>query len=365
MRVSKRILVTMLLIAAAGSAWAQSDALVQLQNQVESLYARLSPSVVNITNNAIVTNQFMQAAPEQGTGSGFFWDRSGLIVTNYHVVANEQSLTVTLASGQTYDATVVGSDPTNDLAVIRVNASGLPEPLSLADASTVKVGEFVIAIGNPFGLQRTLTFGVVSALGRTIQSPNNRFIGEAIQTDTAINPGNSGGPLIDMTGKVIGVNSQILSPSGTNSGIGFAISSATVARVVPELIAHGRYAHPSLGIQAMDFSSDLADVLKQAGQTVGNVTAGVYVVAVSSGSGAERAGIRGGSRTISVGQSQLPVGGDVITSVDGQPVTSVGDLIAYLDAHASVGQTVSVTLNRDGRSMTVQVKLGELPAQQQ
>ncbi len=286
-------------------------------------------------------------------------------MTNFHVVANEQTLTVTLASGTTYDATVVGSDPTNDLAVIRVNGSGLPEPLELADPSTVKVGEFVIAIGNPFGLQQTLTFGVVSALGRTIQSPNNRFIGEAIQTDTAINPGNSGGPLIDMTGRVIGVNSQILSPSGTNSGIGFAISSATVARVVPELIAHGRYAHPSLGIQAVDFSSDLGDLLKQAGQTVGNVTAGVYVATVASGSGAERAGIRGGNRTISVGQNQFPVGGDVITAVEGQPVTSVGDLIAYLDAHAKVGQTVSVTLVRDGRSMTVQVRLGELATQQQ
>ena len=355
------------------------------ENDVVHLYESARASVVNITNRGYTTDQFMQPVPQEGTGSGFLYDDQGHIVTNFHVVENAQELIVTLADGSNHPAELVGEDPSMDLAVIRIQldnngrgagtaaqtgavsgtaaAAALPPPLPLAEPNTQRVGQFVVAIGNPFGLQGTLTVGVISSLGRIIQSPDGRFIGEAIQTDAAINPGNSGGPLMDLDGQVIGVNSQIISPSGSSAGIGFAIPIAAVRRVVPQLIAQGRYAHPYLGVQTLDIGPNQAEFLRQSGMQV-PVDQGLLVVGVVSGGPAEQAGIRGGNQNVRVGSYELPIGGDIITALGDKPIASLQDLTVYLEDQTSVGDTVAVTVMRDGRPQKVDVKLAERPQQQ-
>ena len=281
----------------------------------------------------VAYDRFMQPVPQEGSGSGFVIDRQGHIVTNYHVIEGADELLVNLAGGQEYEAELVGSDPANDLAVIRIDAGAdLPEPMVLADSDDLRVGQFVVAIGNPFGLEQTLTTGVISALGRIIQSPeDNRFIGEAIQTDAAINPGNSGGPLLDLTGRVIGVNSQIISPSRASAGIGFAVSANTVRRVVPELIARGYYPHPWLGTYMLSLTTTAAEAFREAGMDL-PVDVGLYVLEVVDGGPAERAGMRGGSRLVRFGQVQVPLDGDVIVAVDGEPIADFQDLTVYLES---------------------------------
>ena len=344
------------------------------ENDVVHLYESARASVVNITNRGYTTDQFMQPVPQEGTGSGFIYDDQGHIVTNFHVVENAQELIVTLADGSNHPAELVGQDPSMDLAVIRMqldNSGGgtaaqpatLPPPLPLAEPNTQRVGQFVVAIGNPFGLQGTLTVGVISSLGRIIQSPDGRFIGEAIQTDAAINPGNSGGPLMDLDGQVIGVNSQIISPSGSSAGIGFAIPIATVRRVVPQLIAQGRYVHPYLGVQTLDIGPNQAEFLRQSGMQV-PVDQGLLVVDVVSGGPAEQAGVRGGSQNVQVGSYELPIGGDIITAIGDKPVASLQDLTVYLEDQTSVGDTVTVTVVRDGQPQKIDVTLAERPQQQ-
>jgi S1-C subfamily serine protease len=338
------------------------DAVNALQSQIIEVYEMTAPAVVNITNRGYVYDRFMGAIPQEGTGSGFVYDNEGHIVTNYHVVENAEQLTVTFADGQTYDAHIVGSDATNDLAVIRIDGNAdLPDPLMLGDSDSLQVGEFVLAIGNPFGLEQTLTTGVVSALGRVIQSPeDNRFIGEAIQTDAAINPGNSGGPLLDLSGRVIGVNSQIISPSGASSGIGFAVSASTVGRVVPQLISNGKYAHPWLGVQLLSLTSGNVSALEEAGGTI-PVDSGVLVLEAVAGGPADKAGIQGGSRVVRVGNYQVPVGGDIITAIDGQALASSQDLTVYMETETAVGKPVELTIVRNGEQQVVQVVLGEQP----
>jgi S1-C subfamily serine protease len=333
-----------------------------LEAQVIAVYEAVGPAVVNITNRGIAYDMFMQPVPQEGSGSGFIVDRQGHIVTNYHVIEGADQILVNMADGQEYEAEMAGSDPANDLAVIRIDAAGdLPEPLVLADSDALRVGQFVVAIGNPFGLEQTLTTGVISALGRIIQSPeDNRFIGEAIQTDAAINPGNSGGPLLDLTGRVIGVNSQIISPSRASAGIGFAVSANTVRRVVPELIARGYYPHPWLGTYMLPLTTTAADAFREAGMDL-PVDEGLYVIEVVAGGPAERAGMRGGSRLVRFGQIQIPLDGDVIVSIDGEPVANFQDLTVYLEGQTVVGQTVSVTVFRDGQERTLQVILEERP----
>jgi S1-C subfamily serine protease len=333
-----------------------------LEAQVIAVYEAVGPAVVNITNRGIAYDMFMQPVPQEGSGSGFIVDRQGHIVTNYHVIEGADQILVNMADGQEYEAVLVGSDPANDLAVIRIDAAGdLPEPLVLADSDALRVGQFVVAIGNPFGLEQTLTTGVISALGRIIQSPeDNRFIGEAIQTDAAINPGNSGGPLLDLTGRVIGVNSQIISPSRASAGIGFAVSANTVRRVVPELIARGYYPHPWLGTYMLPLTTTAAEAFREAGMDL-PVDEGLYVIEVVSGGPAERAGMRGGSRLVRFGQVQIPLDGDVIVAIDGEPVADFQDLTVYLEGRTVVGQTVSVTVFRDGQEQTLQVILEERP----
>jgi S1-C subfamily serine protease len=340
----------------------EQQAANELEAQIVAIYELASSSVVNITNRSYVYYRFMGAVPEEGTGSGFVYDAKGHIVTNYHVIENAQELLVTLANGQVYEAQVVGSDPNNDLAVIQIDAGeDLPEPLVLGDSDRLRVGQFVVAIGNPYGLQQTLTTGVVSALGRVIEgAEDNSFIGEAIQTDAAINPGNSGGPLLDLQGRVIGVNSQIISPSGASSGIGFAVSSNTVQRVIPELIAQGYYAHPWLGADMIPLTSSVVKVLREAGVDV-SAESGLLVLDATTGGPADKAGIQGGNRWVRVGRYQLQVGGDIITAIDGQPTVDLETLTVYLETETAIGDTVNLTIRRGDQALTIPVTLEEQP----
>jgi len=336
------------------------EAFNALEAQVMAVYAQAAPAVVNITTRSIAYDIFMQPIPQEGTGSGFLYDDQGHIVTNYHVVENAESVVVTLADGRSFPAEIVGVDPSSDLAVIRIPAEDLPAPLPLADSSQLRVGQFVIAIGSPFGQVGTMTLGVISALERVIQSPDGRFIGEAIQTDAAINPGNSGGPLLDLQGRVIGVNSQIISPSQASAGIGFAVSSNTVRRVVPHLIAEGRYPHPWLGVQVLSLTPEWVQALRRAGMEV-PVEKGLLVLSVVRGGPADRAGIRGGSQVVRIGGYRVPVGGDIITAINGHPVPTLQELNVYLDSQTRVGDTVEVSIYRGGQEMRVTVTLAERP----
>ncbi len=334
-----------------------------LEARIIEIYEDAGPSVVNITNRTYVTYRRLGTVPEEGTGSGFVFDREGHIVTNYHVVENAEEVLVTLANGQVYQAEIVGTDPTNDLAAIRIDAGDdLPEPLLLADSDELRVGQFVVAIGNPYGLQQTLTTGVVSAVGRVIESPeDNRFIGEAIQTDAAINPGNSGGPMLDLSGKVIGVNSQIISPSGASAGIGFAVSANTVQRVVPELIARGYFAHPWLGLDTLPLTQRIVELLRQSGVEV-SADAGLLVLEITAGGPADKAGIRGGDSWVVINRrTQLLVGGDTIAAIDGLPTNDQQALALYLEDETTIGDTVELTIIRQGEELTVPVVLGESP----
>ncbi len=331
-----------------------------LEAQVEAVYDMVGPAVVNVTSVSYAYDFFFRPIPQEGTGSGFIYDTEGHIVTNYHVVKDAEELSVTLTDGQVYQAEIVGVDPSNDLAVIHIQADDLPQPVALGDSDSLRVGQFVVAIGNPFGQVGSLTVGVVSALGRIIESPDGRFIGEAIQTDAAINPGNSGGPLLDLRGRVIGVNSQIISPSRASAGIGFAVPADTVQRVVPQLIAQGRYPHPWLGVEYLPLTPEWAQAIRQAGMQVPGDT-GLLVVRVAPGSAADQAGIRGGNQVARIGNARVPLGGDIITALNGTAMTTSKEFVAYLETETQVGDTVAVTIVRDGEEQTVQVTLGERP----
>ncbi len=337
-------------------------AAVGAEDQIIRVYDQCGPSVVNITSLAYITTWFSGTVPEEGTGSGFVYDTLGHIVTNYHVVEGADELTVTLASGEEYPARVVGQDSSNDLAVLQIDAGeNLPPPLALAAADDQHVGQTVLAIGSPYGLQQTLTTGVVSALGRVIESPEaNQFIGEVIQTDAAINPGNSGGPLLDLEGRVIGVNSQIISSSGASAGIGFAISVNTIRRVVPQLIATGSYQHAWLGIETLDLNKNATQILRQAGANL-TVEEGVLILGFSQGSPAETAGLRAGNRLAYIGSYRIPLGGDVIVAIDGTTVETMSDLTVYLEMETAVGDTVLVSVVRGGSQLSIPVRLGARP----
>jgi 2-alkenal reductase len=315
-------------------------------------YQELNPGVVNI-------QVFVQRAGTsgQGAGSGFILDDQGHIVTNDHVVAQATRVTVVFYDGTEVRAEIVGTDADSDLAVIR--AERLPEgahPLPLGDSDQVQVGEWVIAIGNPFGLGNSMTLGIVSAVGRVIAAAETTFsIPQAIQTDAAINPGNSGGPLLDLQGQVVGVNAQIASSSGTNSGVGFAIPVNIVRRVTPSLIETGSYQWPWLGIRGASLNLVLAEANNLDTQK------GAYIHEVVQGGPADKAGLQGTSGRRSVGDiSDVPVGGDVIIAVNGQPVADLSDLLVRI-ASKNPGDTMELTILRDGKQQTVQVVLEARP----
>ena len=310
------------------------------------LFRQASPSVVFITTTALSRDWFSMNVQEipRGTGSGFVWDRQGHVVTNYHVIQGANRAQVTLADQSVWDAVLVGAAPEKDLAVLRIEAppERLP-PIPVGRSDRLAVGQTVLAIGNPFGFDQTLTTGVISALGREIQSLARIPIRDVIQTDAAINPGNSGGPLLDSAGRLIGVNTAIYSPSGSYAGIGFAIPVDTVNWVVPELIVHGRLVRPSLGVETATE------------RIVANLgIEGALILRVAPGSGAADAGLRPTTRD-RFGQVRL---GDVIVAIDGQAVTSGHDLVLLLERRQP-GETVTVTVDRDGRRQDLEVTLSE------
>jgi len=335
-------------------------ALENLQTQVEAVYAATGDSVVNIAVTTIGTDFFFNPVPQEGTGSGFVYDGLGHIITNFHVVDGAEEINVTFKDGTTIMAEVLGEDPTYDLAVVKVDPDAYPmHPLSLGDSEFLRIGQFVVAIGAPFGLDQSLTFGVISSLGRIIESPDRRYIGEAIQTDAAINPGNSGGPLLDLEGRVIGVNAQIVSPSRANAGIGFAIPARLVKRVAPQLIEFGIYRHPWMGVGPVGLTPQLTEISRDAGYDVPDV--GVLIMSVERDSAADRAGLRGAQDQVSTRWGDVPVGGDVILSFDGTPITDSRDLIAYLETFTQLGDTVEVEIYRAGEILELSVTLGERP----
>jgi S1-C subfamily serine protease len=334
-----------------------------LQSEVEAVYQAVGESVVNISVTTLAYDFFMNPMPQEGTGSGFVFDSDGHIVTNWHVIQEAEEIQVIFSDGTTLPAEEVGSDPANDLAVIKVDPDAHSlKPVQLGTSDNLRVGQFVVAIGNPFGLEQTMTFGVISSLGRVISSPEDRrFIGEAIQTDAAINPGNSGGPLLDLSGRVIGVNAQIVSPSRANAGIGFAIPANTVRRVVPELIATGTYQHPWMGVYFLDLQR-WSDILERANVDVPEE--GVMILEVVPGSPADDAELRGGQRIVRIGNTELPVGGDIIVAVNGEEITGWSDLNIYLDLNTRVGETIDLTILREGEEMTVPLTLAARPEDQ-
>jgi S1-C subfamily serine protease len=337
-------------------------ALADLQSHVEAVYAATSDAVVNIAVTTVGYDFFFNPVPQEGTGSGFVYDDDGHIITNFHVVEGAEQINVTFKDGTTVLAEVVGEDPTYDLAVVKIDPEAYPfQPLEIGDSDVLRIGQFVIAIGAPFGLEQSLTFGVISSLGRVIESPDRRFIGEAIQTDAAINPGNSGGPLLDLEGRVIGVNAQIISPSQANAGIGFAIPARLVKRVVPELIEDGEYSHAWMGVGPVGLTPQLISILNEAGYATPEDANGVLIISVERGSAADRAGIRGAQRQVRTRFGDVPVGGDIILSLDGQPISDARDLIAYLATFTQPGDTITVEVFRDGDILEIPVTLGERP----
>ena len=333
---------------------------IELQQAVVDVFSLAAPAVVHITVRGTAEDFMMQPIPVEGTGSGFLYDPDGNIVTNFHVVEGAEEITVSFDRVECCPATVVGLDPSTDLAVIRVRPEDLPNPLELADSDAIHVGQFVVAIGNPFGLEQAMTFGIVSALGRVIQSPDGRFVGEAIQTDAPINPGNSGGPLLDLEGRVIGVNSQIISPVRGSTGIGFAIPSNTVVRIADALIANGRYPHPYLGLNGYGLTPELIQLFRENDATL-PLERGLMVTRVVAEGPAMVAGIQAAQMVLEVGGFDVPVGGDIIVSIDGVAVESMLDVVLYLDLETSVGDTVVLEVLRDGESLNVPLILGERP----
>jgi len=319
------------------------------------VYRAASPAVVNITTIAVAYDFFLNPMPKEGTGSGAIIDRSGHILTNFHVIDGARRLEVTLADGSKWPARPVGADPSNDLAVIKIDAP--VENLTvipLGDSSKLLVGQKVLVIGNPFGLDRTLTVGIVSSLGRSIRADNGRLIRGIIQTDAAINPGNSGGPVLNSSAEVIGVSTAIFSPSGGSVGVGFAVPINTAKQMIPELINRGYIARPYLGIAGHEIVPALVQALRLP------VKEGIMVVEVTPGSPAQRAGIRGGDRTVQVGNMIVRVGGDIITEVDQVKVRTFEELSDFIDAKQP-GDTVALTFNRQGKLNVVEVRLRERP----
>lgn len=326
---------------------------------VTNLYERVGPSVVHITAQVITMNFFFGPSASEGTGSGFIYDAEGHIVTNYHVIEDAESIEVKFSDEVTIPARVIGTDPANDLAVLALDeAMPAVAPLALGESANLRVGQRAIAIGNPFGLDRTLTAGVVSALGRPLQTDSDSYIYNVIQTDAAINPGNSGGPLLDSRGQVIGVNTAIRQDA---EGIGFAVPVDTIKRIVPVLIAEGRYPHPWLGLLGYTITPGLAEALQLP------VEEGVLVAQLYREGPAIAAGIRGAQDQVIIGNQRMLVGGDIITAIaDGSrpttPITDWNDLTEYLELNTEVGQTITLFLLRDGQPLELTLELAAQPA---
>jgi len=335
---------------------AGANPLTTYENALTAVYEKVSPSIVSI--------RVMTQGPRGmsgGQGSGFIWDSEGHIVTNNHVIDGADTINVILSDGTSTSAKVVGRDAASDLAVIKLDESGLSlTPIQVGDSSLLKVGEVAIALGNPYGLANTMTVGIISAVGRSLDAGSSALDGigysnpDIIQTDAPINPGNSGGALVDENGLLIGVPTAIESTSGANSGIGFAVPSDTVKRIVPVLIQDGSYTYAWLGIQASTLTSELAKAMDlDAGQR------GVLVAEVTAGGPADSAGLKGSSRSVTINSFEVNVGGDVITAIDGQTIRTMDALISYLTTDTRPGQEVVLSILRDGKPIDLTVTLGD------
>lgn len=360
--------------------------LATMQGSLEKIYEQVNPSVVNIeVTSKVKTSDLTSSLPfdfsspfnmpddnqpdgeqvSHALGSGFVWDDQGHIVTNNHVVNGADKIMVRFSDGSEYQAKVVGNDPSSDLAVIQVTDAGQTVPLQLSDSDQVKVGDLAIAIGNPYGLQGTMTVGYVSALGRSITSDTassgstgTYTIPDVIQTDASINPGNSGGVLLDDQGYVIGVTSAIESSTRSNAGIGFVIPSNIVNHVVPELIKSGKYDHPYIGISGTDVTADIRQAMK-----LDNNQRGALVVSVTSGGPADKAGLKGSTQQEEIDGSKVIYGGDIIVSINGQKINEFDDVVSYLFKNSEVGDTLKLGVLRDGQTQTVDLTLEARPTQ--
>lgn len=322
------------------------------------IFERTDKSVVQITTS------HESDASDSGLGSGFVYDSNGYIVTNNHVVTPGDSLAVTFSDGTVYAAKLVGSDPYTDLAVLSVQ--GAPQskfiPLPIADSTKLRVGEQVVAIGNPFGLSGSMTTGIVSGLGRLLPANlsgsnegNSYSIPDVIQTDAAINLGNSGGPLLNMRGEVIGINTSIYSTTGEFAGVGFAVPSKTIMKVVPSLVESGSFRHPWLGVTGTNMTPGIANALGL------EEPRGFLVTGVSQDGPAFKAGIKGGDRQVGIDGRQIPLGGDIIIEIDGKEVRNIEDILVYLQREKSAGDPVDLTVLRDGETLVVKATLGARP----
>ncbi len=345
-------------------------AVVALETSLQEIYKRVNPSVVNI--QVMIKEEQFQGffAPKNedesfsyANGSGFIWDEEGHIVTNSHVVADVDRIIVTFADGHTVDAELVGEDTDSDLAVIKVDVPQvLLRPIEVRDSTDVEVGEMAIAIGNPFGLEGTMTVGFISALGRSIPVFSQKLdayysIPDIIQSDAPINPGNSGGVLVDNQGRLIGVTSAIQSPVRASAGIGFSVPSAIVKQVIPVLIDQGMFEHPWLGVSGTTLTPDIA---RKMGLDL--TVRGALVIEVISDGPSDKAGLMGSGREVSIDGQDRRIGGDVIIAFDGRPVEKFEDIVAYLARYTNVGDTVTLTILRDGEEQTIDVELGLRPS---
>jgi serine protease Do len=327
-----------------------------------NLYERVNPAVVNIRVVKRVEQPATFFTPDEfyqeGQGSGFVWDQEGHIVTNNHVVEGADEVEVFFWDDTVVEGKVIGTDPDSDLAVVEVDLPAEElHPVELGDSEELKVGQLAIAIGNPFGQAGTMTRGIISALGRTFSPGISPFaIPEMIQTDAAINPGNSGGPLLDSQGRVIGINTLILSRSGSSSGVGFAVPINMAKRVVPVLMAEGEYHYAWLGITGQDLIPAIVEAMDlPAG------TRGALVVEVGQGGPADEGGLRGSIETVEIKGRPLQIGGDIILAIDGTPVQDMDDVIVYLVQNTRPGQEVELSILRDGQEQKLTVELGERP----
>ena len=325
--------------------------------RISDIYEAAKHGVVQVTSTSVVSDNFFGAQEQQAQGSGFVIDKDGHVVTNYHVVQGAKKVQVSFSDEEQRDATVVGSDPSTDIAVLKIQGAWARSltPLTLGNSSAVKVGDAVVAIGNPFGLERTVTAGIVSALQRHIQSPNGFQIDQVIQTDAAINHGNSGGPLLNANGDVIGVNAQIESESGGNVGIGFAIPIDTVKDVASQLIKEGKVEHAYLGIDMVPINSDVAANFRVP------VDQGVLIQHVQPGSPAAKAGLRGGTTQVVYAGTTYWLGGDVITKADGQSIETT-DQLASVVTSKQPGDSLELEVHRGQETLNVTVELGRQPS---
>ncbi len=354
-RISKQFLIGILILFVFLSGMESAFSITEDEKNNIAVYEKAADGVVNVTSIAVQMDFFFNAFPTQGAGSGSIIDTKGHILTNHHVVANAQKLEVTLADGSKWPAKLIGSDPDNDLAVIKIEVPREKlKVIPMGDSKNLRIGQKVLAIGNPFGLERTLTTGVISSLGRTIRSDVGTLMEDIIQTDAAINPGNSGGPLLSSDGEIIGVNSAIISPSGGSVGIGFAIPVNTAKKVIPELITKGYVTYPWIGATIQPLLPEIAKFIKV------SVERGAMIAEVAKGGPAERAGLKGGSQRVQVGNMIVVVGGDIVVKADQHDVKTHDELIRYI-REKKPNDIITLKVLRKGKFEYVKVTLGERP----